>query len=1007
MPRKNESRIYGDVKLFQKRKKRQRQTVELNVDTDAQVFNVAQTLGMIPPASAPQAAPEPALNPSDQDDDGWEDINDIPQYLREFIPNSPPHSPVVDPDCNNFYRRHRGLLAIHQRSKVSDAWKALLPQLTVIYLERQHHTLNWSTHTSYLNDHPKCSCTIFTTREFDLIGSTGRMRKQVVQVCSCKPLPIQLMHYGYLAGSHDFPTVAFSIPLVQLFHEIWKKTTLSLSGFFEGYMAFLDSRSNTYLHTRNSNYINRNLRRQFTQAVDVYRSILKQQKTVYQHALNLSPSQLLADQCPRCFGSARGELKTSPDELDFILAMDGNFQHRHHLKASTDQPTEEDYPSLFIPPSKISIHERKVEDTASQAKGLKTACSESHTAADDVRNSSSWEQCDDTGVFGSTCRHDVPLRLVNIYKSGEKLHYAITILDNILEAFPEARVGCLYDIGCHLDVHMEKRKLLPQYREQLAFATSVFHAYAHQWPCQIMYHPRFIKYFGLSDGEGLERLWSFLSDLVSLNRVCTRLHRLQSINIRAELYGEELTVTSAKWLVKKYHNAVEVFGLSQNALLNLYKLENPATGRRYSSRFFREQWESERAAQGSKNHHLDKMRLKLGNLLCLRDNFQKQWAINFTAEQEATRVQTLITLNQQIQEASNKVGSAGDTVFTDKDHKEVMLKLWSSKHELRMKFISVCEEKRPLQLSRTDGRSSNLGASRKSIVINAVRKHALALKGTLETYLTQLANYRKVFPTDIIPDPALMDHNRLLVLEPDAPFWNDGFITHANEPWAIDPNTQHGMRQLAYYERSKEEIRRIGWEIRRSMRWAIQRHISLMDLFQDLRKPEPTSDAAQAFLSSPFLSSPDTTNISDAATAIVWNRLVNVLHLQEVWNLDLMNIFLKTDLQDGDGQLLEEWESQVSLIARLRANGSLTPVLGNFSTITVESFESDTDPDPTDTDNTTADEKSSDAGSSDDEEMRILEVLNEEDALSALSSALHLTDLNNPDASDVPLLFVN
>ncbi|EGG12645.1 uncharacterized protein MELLADRAFT_86843 [Melampsora larici-populina 98AG31] len=1014
MPQKNESRIYGDVKLFKKKQKHQRQTVQINTDTDAQVLNVAQTLGMIPPGSVPQPAPElpPELlpNPPDQDADGWEDIDDVPEYLREFIPNPPPHSPIIDPDCNNFYRRHRGLLAIQQRSKLSNAWKSLLPQLTVIYLERQHHTLNWSTHTSYLNYHPKCSCMIFTTREFDLVGLAGRMRKQVVRVCSCMSLPMRLMHYGYLAGSPNLPTVAFSIPVVQLFHELWKKTTLSLSGFLEGYMVFLDSRSEKYLHTRNSNYTNQNLRRQFTQAVDVYRSILKQQKMVYQHALNLSSSQKLADQCPRCFGPACGEVKTSPKELDFILAMDGNFQHRHHLKASTDQPAEEDYPSLFITPLHISIHERKVEDTASQAKGLKTACSESHTAADDVRNSSSWEQCDDTGVFGSTCRHDVPLRFVNIYKSGEKLHYAITILDNILEAFPEARVGCLYDIGCHLDVHMEKRKLLPQYRDQLAFATSVFHAYAHQWPCQIMYHPRFIKHFGLSDGEGLERLWSFLSDLVSLNRVCTRLHRLQSINIRAELYGEELTFSSAKWLVKKYHNAVEVFGLSQNALLNLYKLNNPANDQRYLSKFFREQWESERAAQGSKNHHLDILRLKLVNLLCLRDNFQKQWAINFNAEQEAMRVQTLITLNQQIQEASQKVGSAGDTIFANKDHKEVMLKLWSSKHELRKKFISVCEEKRPLQLSRTDGRSSNLGTSRKSIVINAVKKHAMALKGTLETYLTQLANYRKVFPTNIVPDPALMDHNRLLVLEPDAPFWNDGFITHANEPWAIDPNTQHGMRQLAYYERSKEELRRIGWEIRQSMRWATQQHISLMDIFQDLRKSEPTSDAARAFLSSPFLSSPDPTTISDAETVIVWTRLVDVLHLQEVWNLDLMEIFLKTDLQDGDGELLEQWNSQVALIARMRANGSLTPVLGNFSTITVESFESDSDPDATDTDHTTADEiESSDAGSSDDEELRILEELNEEDALSALSSALNLTNLNNddPDASDVPLPFVN
>ncbi|KAH9806904.1 hypothetical protein DFH28DRAFT_1010929, partial [Melampsora americana] len=315
-----------------------------------------------------------------------------------------------------------------------------------------------------------------------------------------------------------------------------------------------------------------------------------------------------------------------------------------------------------------------------------------------------------------------------------------------------------------------------------------------------------------------------------------------------------------------------------------------------------------------------------------------------------------------------------------------------------MKFISVCEEKRPLQLSRTDGRSSNLGASRKSIVINAVRKHALALKGTLDTYLTQLANYRKVFPTNIVPDPASIDYNQLLQLEADSPFWNDGFITHANEPWAIDPNTQHGMRQLAYYERSKEEIRRIGWEIRRSMRWAIQRHKLLTAIFQDLRKPEPTSDASKAFLSSPFLSSPDPTTLLDAVTVIVYNNLVEVLHLQEVWNPDLMKIFLKPDLQDGDAELLEEWQSQVTMIARMRVNSILTPLLGNFPANPIEYIQSDSEADSTDTDNTTADEfDSSDAGSSDDEEVKIMEVLNEEDALSALTNALNLTDPNDDD----------
>lgn len=38
-----------------------------------------------------------------------------------------------------------------------------------------------------------------------------------------------------------------------------------------------------------------------------------------------------------------------------------------------------------------------------------------------------------------------------------------------------------------------------------------------------------------------------------------------------------------------------------------------------------------------------------------------------------------------------------------------VLKLWFSKQQVRKKYLAVCEEKRPLQQSRQDGRQSNLG----------------------------------------------------------------------------------------------------------------------------------------------------------------------------------------------------------------------------------------------------------------------------------------------------------
>lgn len=44
------------------------------------------------------------------------------------------------------------------------------------------------------------------------------------------------------------------------------------------------------------------------------------------------------------------------------------------------------------------------------------------------------------------------------------------------------------------------------------------HAYAHQWSCQLVYNPRIRLGFGLSDGEGTERLWSRMRKLIGITR---------------------------------------------------------------------------------------------------------------------------------------------------------------------------------------------------------------------------------------------------------------------------------------------------------------------------------------------------------------------------------------------------------------------------------------------------------------------------------------------------------
>jgi hypothetical protein len=76
-------------------------------------------------------------------------------------------------------------------------------------------------------------------------------------------------------------------------------------------------------------------------------------------------------------------------------------------------------------------------------------------------------------------------------------------------------------------------------KDHIKFGTSVFHAYAHEWKCQVKFNPRFNIGWGLSDGEGLERLWSSLAPLVQTLRYSSRNHRLAALSHRCNFHNHE------------------------------------------------------------------------------------------------------------------------------------------------------------------------------------------------------------------------------------------------------------------------------------------------------------------------------------------------------------------------------------------------------------------------------------------------------------------------------------
>jgi hypothetical protein len=225
--------------------------------------------------------------------------------------------------------------------------------------------------------------------------------------------------------------------------------------------------------------------------------------------------------------------------VDVVVQLDACFKHkRRRGKGGDNDPSHIHPETVFLSKEDVSIMEDHVntvrppkeQHTRPRQAGQEPdgfegpikvptsvldECHESFLAADEKRQKASTKLFTDTGLMALLCRHDRVLWLVNMTSAGEKQHYALALLNALFHHIPSnMRVGLLYDIACQLHRSCVKWGFLDEFLDRMTFGISVFHAYGHQWPCQVIYHPRKCSGFGLSDGEGCERFWNSIKLLI-------------------------------------------------------------------------------------------------------------------------------------------------------------------------------------------------------------------------------------------------------------------------------------------------------------------------------------------------------------------------------------------------------------------------------------------------------------------------------------------------------------
>ncbi|XP_049331675.1 uncharacterized protein LOC111195712 isoform X3 [Astyanax mexicanus] len=227
----------------------------------------------------------------------------------------------------------------------------------------------------------------------------------------------------------------------------------------------------------------------------------------------------------------KNSLTLAEQDGNMIVTLDGNFGlvRKQSSGASIDKPFHGN--RMFIGDGRIEEYLSSHPENSKPNED----CS-NFKAGNLLRSGKQTKKLDVTGVFGASCRHEIPLMFVNM-SQGERLAYPLYIIEELLQKCNTKNIHLrvVYDIACVLASHMQKSNQgIPH---NLSLAVPAFHVYGHKLQCQIMYSTRRLDGFGLTDGEGMERLWSFLRRFARITKEMTPSHRMDLLTDALLHYG--------------------------------------------------------------------------------------------------------------------------------------------------------------------------------------------------------------------------------------------------------------------------------------------------------------------------------------------------------------------------------------------------------------------------------------------------------------------------------------
>jgi hypothetical protein len=552
--------------------------------------------------------------------------------------------------------------------------------------------------------------------------------------------------------------------------------------------------------------------------------------------------------------------------VDVIVQLDACFKHKRRKgKGEQTDPPHTHPETVFVSMEDVSSMEDFVDSVRPQTTreprtraqepdgfvgplkvptSVLDECHESFLAADEKRQKASTQFFSDTGLMALLCRHDHVLWLVNMTSAGEKQHYALALLNMLFKHLPlEMHVGLLYDIGCQLHRSCIKWDFLKEFLDRITFGISVFHAYGHQWPCQMVYHPRKCNGFGLTDGEGCERFWSAIKSLISSLRMTGHFHRIYTIDSQVKHLDIKSLHDLGHWL---HHKWVTCRQRKAKAIDSLDQLN-------ISEDVLREEWAAQIKEQ---TKPLVRRSTNLANktieeILALRttlssyksDMIQLEEMLESNQYGEEMDAGEATTRREELQAKCNRLQRTIDLKRSalDVDGRLNLTKLLNNKFlQVRMNALALKKRIRSRLTQRKfelDGverayRHSTSSADklrahaetqikRKEPGIHQLRKKYNDLCAELEALINQGSAPRGAVVPHIIGKEGLFQ------LDVDDEIWQDVGLEDVDMDgeiprWLGDDDVREGIKSLLELDRCKEEERRLCRECQATQEWMLE-----------------------------------------------------------------------------------------------------------------------------------------------------------------------------------------